>query len=59
VHQNRDNELPTEIKIPEEFDWVKRGWSASMRRYNFQDLAERPERRQQAILTRELRFGWE
>jgi len=62
VHQNRDNELPTEIKIPEEFDWVKEvgahrcGATISSR---FQDLAERTKRGQKAILTRELRSEWQ
>jgi hypothetical protein len=62
VHQNQDNELQTEIKIPAEFDWVKEvgahrcGATISSR---FQDLAERTERRQQAILTRKLRSEWE
>jgi len=62
VHHDRDNELPTEIKIPEEFDWVEEvgvhrcGATISSR---FQDLAEHTERPQQAILTRELRSEWE
>jgi hypothetical protein len=48
VYQNRDNELPTEIKILEEFDWVEEvgahryGATISSR---FLDLAERTERR--------------
>jgi hypothetical protein len=62
VHQNQDNELPIEIKIPEEFDWVKEvgahrcGATISSK---IPDLAERTERRQQAILTRELHSKWE
>jgi hypothetical protein len=49
-------------KILEEFDWVEEvgahrcGATISSR---FQDLAERTERRQQALLTRELRSEWE
>ena len=62
MHHDRHNELPTEIKIPEEFDWVEEvgahrcGATISLR---FQDLAEHTERRQQAIQTRELLSEWE
>jgi hypothetical protein len=59
VHQNRDNELPTEIKVPEEFDWVKEVGAHRCGATISSDLAARTERRQQAILTRELRSEWE
>ena len=61
VHNDRDNELPTEIKIPEEFDWVGEVGAHRCGATRFQDPAEHIERRQQAttILTRELRSEWE